>query len=78
MHNWNATVLLYAVALNIAMMTYYIQSWPVDLYVVLVCGVPIIANFTWLMMSYEHKLRSIEDYNYLTAGYVVLGILGFF
>ena len=69
---------MYAVALDIAMMTYYIQSWPIDLYVVLVCGIPIILNFIWLLVSYEHKLKSIEDYNYLTALFVVLGIFGFF
>ena len=69
---------MYAVAFDIALMTYYIESWPIDLYVVLVCGIPIVFNFIWLMVSYEHKLKSIENYNYLTAGFIVLGIIGFF
>ena len=74
MHNRNVTVLFYATALDISMMAYYFQSWPIDLYVIFGCFVPLLLNIVFLCISYENKLKSISNFSYLSIGYSVVGI----
>ena len=74
-HNLNISLLLYATAFDVAMLTYYITSWPIVLFVIFGCFLPIFMNLSWLLISYESKLKSLRNPNGITAFYTIVGLI---
>ena len=77
-HNSNVIILLFATLLDILMFGYYINSIAFVLWGIFGQLVPLTFNYIWLLISYENKLKSIREYNYVIGLYIVMGMLGAF
>ena len=77
-HNSNVILLLFASFFDFMFFTYYMTSTIYVLWSVFAYGIPLGLNYSWLIVSYETKMRSIRDYNMMIALFVVAGILAAF
>ena len=77
-HNSNLLALIFATILSIFFFFYYVSALGLTLFAVFGTFVPLALNYTWLGIDYEHKLRSIRNYNAMIALFVVIGLLACF
>ena len=77
-HKSNVIILLYATAIDIALLVFYFQSWPIIVFGLFCSLVPILMNYAWLVLSYELKLKSIRSSNAITVFIIALSLIAVF
>ena len=75
-HNSNVLLLIFATFFDFIFFSYYAGSTTYMLFSIFGFGIPLGLNYTWLLVSYERKMRYIGDYNLVILLFVIAFLLG--